>query len=206
MIKINRNEVEKEEIELERRRQIVDLCLEQFVKKGLMKTTSRDLSNALKLQNAGMYYYFKSKDEVIVVCAEEAAFKIEKCLIIGSFDKLDDLDLLFRDLREKADDMAPMMKFFVQVVTTSQYHDAMLPVLERLNERYKDYAQRIADKLNADFLTVKSYFYMCITAVTNYMIFNNDECCMPQIQLIKSAFNKFKSANNYLNSEEITLS
>lgn len=197
--------MEREELEQGRRKEIIDLCLDQFVKNGLFKTTSRDLSSALNLQNAGIYYYFKSKDEVIVVCAEEAAFRIENTLIVDSFDKLDNIDNLFHDLRTKADDMAPMMKFFVQVVTTSQYDDAMQPVLKRLNERYKKYAQSIADKLNADYLAVKSYLYMCITAITNYMIFNDDECCMPQIQLVKNAFNNFKSVNNYLNSEEITL-
>ena len=171
----------------------------------MFKTTSRDLSNALNLQNAGIYYYFKSKDEIIIVCAEEAAFRIENNLIVDSFEKLDNIDALLHDLRGKADDMAPMMKFFVQVVTTSRYDDAMQPVLTRLNERFKDYAQIIADRLNVDYHAVKSYLFMCITAITNYMIFNNDECCIPLIQLVKNAFDDLYSANNYLHSEEMTL-
>lgn len=197
--------MEKEALEQDRRKEIIDLCLDQFVKNGLFKTTSRDLSNALNLQNAGIYYYFKSKDEVIVVCAEEAAFRIENNLIVGSFDRFDNIDRLFRELREKADHMAPVMKFFVQVATTPRYDDAMRPVLTRLHERYKNYAQSIADRLHADYRAVKLYLSMCVTAVTNYMIFNNDECCMPQIQLVKSAFRKFQSANRFLSSEEMTL-
>lgn len=43
-----------------RHEEAVSICLDQFVKKGLFKTTSRDLSKALKLQNAGLYYCFSS--------------------------------------------------------------------------------------------------------------------------------------------------
>lgn len=58
-------------------------------KKRLVNTTSRDLSAALNLQNADIYYYFKSKDELVVACAEEAAYQLETNLIVPFKNGLD---------------------------------------------------------------------------------------------------------------------
>lgn len=56
----------------ERRKEILNTCLDTFISKGLSETTVRDLSTALKLQSGGIYYWFKDKDEAVVACAEEA--------------------------------------------------------------------------------------------------------------------------------------
>lgn len=157
-----------------------------FVSKGLFETTSRDLSKALQLQSGGLYYYFKSKDEVVVACAEEAAIRLESNLIMPALKELEDPDDMMRTLRKRADAMAPMMKFLTQVATAEKYKEQVKPVLDSLSERYKTYAQRFAEHFNCDVAEIEPYVYTCITAVANYMIFGEDSYVFPQIALIKS--------------------
>lgn len=40
----------------DRRKEILNVCLDTFINKGLSETTVRDLSTALKLQSGGIYY------------------------------------------------------------------------------------------------------------------------------------------------------
>ena len=47
-----------------RHEEVVSTCLDQFVKKGLYKTTSRDLSKALKLLNCPKIYRQHKKDSL----------------------------------------------------------------------------------------------------------------------------------------------
>lgn len=61
----------------DKKKEIVRICLKVFIQKGLLNTTSRELSAAINLQNAGIYYYFKSKDDLVIACAEEAAIQLE---------------------------------------------------------------------------------------------------------------------------------
>lgn len=68
-------------MENDRKKEVINICLDLFIEKGLTSTSTRSLSSALKLQNAGLYYYFESKDEAVIACAEEAALRLEKCLI-----------------------------------------------------------------------------------------------------------------------------
>lgn len=59
----------------DRKKEVINVCLDHFIEKGLSETSTRSLSSALQLQNAGLYYYFENKDEAIILCAEEAAIR-----------------------------------------------------------------------------------------------------------------------------------
>ena len=54
----------------ERTKKMIGICLDCFVEKGLTVTTTTDLCNANNLQNGGIYYYFDTKEEIVLACAE----------------------------------------------------------------------------------------------------------------------------------------
>lgn len=56
---------------------MIGICLDCFVEKGLTVTTTTDLCNANNLQNGGIYYYFDTKEEMVLACVEEAISRIE---------------------------------------------------------------------------------------------------------------------------------
>ena len=153
-----------------RHEEVVSTCLDQFVKKGLYKTTSRDLSKALKLQNAGLYYYFQSKDDAVIACAEEASFLLEDGLIVPALSDIYDPEILVKNLFARADALAPMMRFLAQVCSANEYMDAMKPALFRLSQRYQEYAKRFAQKLKCDVQAVEPFVYMSISSISNYML------------------------------------
>ena len=62
----------------ERTKEIIGICLDCFVEKGLTVTTTTDLCNANNLQNGGIYYYFDTKEEMVLACVEEAISRIEQ--------------------------------------------------------------------------------------------------------------------------------
>lgn len=172
-------------MENDRKKEVINTCLDLFIEKGLTATSTRNLSSALNLQNAGLYYYFESKDKAVIACAEEAALRVEETLVSGALIDIDNLDIMMDRLQAKADEMAPTMRFFVSVCVSEQYKDEMKPALNRISKRYEAYASRIAEKLKCDISVVAPYLYMTITATANYMIFNEKSYILPQIELIK---------------------
>ena len=175
----------------DRRKEILNVCLDTFINNGLSETTVRDLSAALKLQSGGIYYWFKDKNEAVVACAEEAALRLESYLIGPAFKDVKDPDRMMKRLKTRADEMRPTMKFFASVCALSKYEERMQPVLDRLAERYEDYARRFSAELNCDFDAVAPYVYFAITTITDYMIFGEARYIFPQIELIKSALKGF---------------
>lgn len=169
----------------DKREKAISACLDQFVNKGLYETTSRDLSKALKLQSGGMYSYFSTKDEAVLMCAEEAAFLLEKYLITPTINEIREPEAMTTKLLDRANKLSPMMRFFAQVCSVAKYREGIEPALKRLCERYKKYAVQFAEQLNCKPEEIEPYFYMCVTAISNYMIFGESEYVLPQIALIK---------------------
>ena len=87
-------------VETNRRKEVGNVCLSTFVSKGLAETSSRDLSKALELQSGGLYYYFGSKDDAVLACAEEAAVRLEDRLITPVFKDINDPESLYGALIE----------------------------------------------------------------------------------------------------------
>lgn len=173
----------------------VNVCLEQFVNKGLMATTSRDLSRALNLQSAGMYSYFQNKDDAVIACAETAAKRLEDELIAVAMNNITSPNTMVTKLCEKARQLAPMMRFFTQVCATEKYEERIRPVLSSLTSRYEDYAKRFARELNVSVDTVLPYVYICITAITNYMVFQEDAYVIPQLSLVANKLDSIMESN-----------
>lgn len=121
----------------DRKKEVIDLCLSKLVAKGLAEITVRELSASLQLKKAGIYWYFKDKDEVIVSCAEEAADRLETNLILPALQEIRNPDAMLKRLYDRADEMAPTMRYFAQVCATPKYRDEMSPVLSRLSKRYQ---------------------------------------------------------------------
>ena len=178
--------------EEDRKRIVVNACLTQFLANGLYKTTTRDLSKSINLQSGGIYYYFKSKSDVVVACAEEASLRLENNLILPALRDMDNPQALVDNLFKRCDELAPTMKFLAQVCSVDEYREAMEPSLYRLSRRYRLYAEMFANNLECSIEEVEPYVYMCITAMTSYMIFGEQLHISPQMELVKNALVQFQ--------------
>lgn len=115
--------------EIADRKKVIDRRLSKLVTKGLVRITIRELSASLQLKKVGIYWCFKDKDEVIVQCTEEAANRLETNLLLPALQELHNPDAIRKRMLNRADEMAPTMKYFTQVCATPKYRDDMKPVL-----------------------------------------------------------------------------
>ena len=52
-----------------RKKELISIFLDCFIEKGLTVTSTKDLCKAGGLQNGGIYYYFSTKEEIILAYA-----------------------------------------------------------------------------------------------------------------------------------------
>ncbi len=167
-----------------RKQEIIHVCLETFMKNGLAHTSTRDLSVALNMNHGAVFYYFKTKDEIVIACAEEAKKRIERDLFGIAIDDLENPEKLSADLQERAVAMRPLMKFFVSVCATPEYEDAIHHSLNKLNIRYQNYVEQIAKKLSVNPEEVAPYVYITINMMLSYMLFGKTNFIAPQLDLV----------------------
>lgn len=175
----------REEKKAAKRKEVIGICLDTFIEKGLTVTTTKDLSTAAGVQNGGIYYYFQSKEEIILACAEEAIDRIEKRAFGIALNDLKDIENMIDHLGALADQMSPTMRFLVSVCVTNEYGDKVKPLLVKLAGRYPDYTNRIAEILGCSVEAVEPVVHLSILALNNYMIFGERALFNPQIQSAK---------------------
>lgn len=192
----HRNTVRKRQIEKEqgnvkiskkeqRTRELIQVCLDVFVEKGLTITTTTDLSFAAGLQNGGIYYYFDTKEEIVIACAEAAIDRIEKRAFGLVLEDLDDIENMMNHLGAMADELSPVMRFLVSVCVSQEYGEKVKPLLVKLAGRYPDYTRQIAKILGCSTQDVEPYVHLSILAINNYMIFGERALFEPQIRAAK---------------------
>ena len=180
----------REEKKAEKRQELVAACLDCFVEKGLTVATTKDLCKAAKLQNGGIYYYFSTKEEIVLACAEEAISRIEKAAFAIVLEDVSDIKSMMDHLCELADKMSPTMRFLVSVCVSREYGEKVKPLLVRLAARYPYYTEKIAGILGCRPDEVEPFVHLSILAINNYMIFAERALFDPQIEAAKKELQK----------------
>ena len=175
----------------ERKKEIIDICLDCFIENGINAST-RTLSSAINMQSGGVYYYFKSKTELVTACADEAIKRIENRAFGYALKNISDIEKMLDSLGDIANELSPTMRFLVSACVSEEYGDLIKPSLSQLAQRYVYYTQKIAELLNCDDDAVRPYVHLCILALNNYMIFSERALFDPQIEAAKSAFSNIK--------------
>ncbi len=170
-----------------RKQEIIHVCLETFMKNGLAHTSTRDLSAALNMNHGAVFYYFKTKDEIVIACAEEASLRIERDLIGVALKDIENPKKMMDDLHERADAMRPLMQFFISVCTYEKYAEALQPTFNKLTQRYDHYVERFAEVLKCEPSEVSPYVYIGINTMLSYMLFGMNSFVAPQLDLVYNA-------------------
>ena len=177
---------ERQEV-ADRKKEVIDSYLERFVSQGLSDTSVRDLGNSLQMQSGALYWYFNSKDEAVIACAEEAALRLEINVIAPVANELSDSDRMIARLFSRAKEMGPTLRFFAQVCSTPRYISSMQPVLEKLSKRSKFYSEKIAKEFGLNLEKVEMYLSFLMAMITNYMLFEGNMHLDASVKLISSA-------------------
>ena len=175
----------REEKKTVKRQEVVGVCLDCFVEKGLTVATTKDLCTAAKLQNGGIYYYFSTKEEIVLACAEEAISRIERSAFDIVLEDISDVKGMMERLGVLADKMSPTMRFLVSVCVSQEYGEKVKPALSRLAARYPYYTEKIAEILGCTQDEVEPFVHLSILALNNYMIFAERALFDPQIKAAK---------------------
>lgn len=179
-------------MELNRKKEILDVCLEVFMTKGLSETSTRDIAKALNIQNAGLYYYFKTKSDAVVACFEEALSRIEINLVLPAVVDIGAPDRMLDNLLSAASGMKGLVRFIYEAYSSFTYRESLIPALTRLNNRMSGYLEMISTKLRVDSERIKPYYDMMTCAVIDYLYWEKKERISLPFSIVKEKLTCFR--------------
>lgn len=181
-----------ETYDINRKREIVDICLQKFIEKGLYETTSRDLTEALNMSPGALYYHFKNKDDAVLECAEEASIRLEELLLLPVLEFIDKTEALDEPPAKTPERVPAMIRFLAQVCTANKYREQMKPILKRMREREYGYCEKFAKKLGCTPEELAPWFFAAVASSESYLIFGQEAYSANPDQFFQAGFRLFK--------------
>lgn len=187
---MNKNDVER----AKKRAIIIETAYKLFTKKGLEKTSIRDIANLTGMNLNTVYYYFRTKAEIVICCVEYGLGQISKNLFeLGQYKRLDDGNF-FYELLDYSLLNKDQFCWCYQVITSPNYNWLMKDILFKTRKNFDKYILEIAQNNNIEFEKMKNLIGIVILIIKDYMI-SEDENCKIQMKFISNQLTELMKIN-----------
>lgn len=179
---------------VQRRAFIIEIAYKLFIKKGLEKTSVRDIANLAEMNLNTIYYYFRTKAEIVICCVEYGLERITKNLFdLTQYKRLDD-NGFFTELLDYSLINKEQFCWCYQVITSPNYNWIMKDILFKTRKSFDKYILEIARKNNVEFERLKNLIGIMILIIKDYMI-SEDGNCKTQMKFISIQLNELMQVN-----------
>ncbi len=138
--------------EVNRRADLVRAAAQLFREKGFERTTVRDIANAVGMQSGSIFYYFKSKEEILLVVMEEGlllALQDQEVALAGKTDASDRLRALMRahlkTLLERGSDFIPVLLYEWKSLSTDS-QSRIVNLRDRYEQAWNETLETLKDQ------------------------------------------------------------
>ena len=161
-------------------------CFECLVEQGLEKVTTRSFCSATGLSNSSLYYWFRNKDDIILRSTMYGTNAIIDDLFTDAYAHLNNIDDLFDMFPKTVLNYKKQLRVIYQVLTSPQYGDKLREIQECLPLAYDSYAKVLSDTLNCQYKDLKPLVQLFISAMTNYVLWEDNVRMNSQLSEIRS--------------------
>ena len=158
-----------------------------LVKLGLENISIRELCKGTGIAQGSLYYWFNDKTNIVCETTEWGLKKVTDEIFDYVFASLDDLRSFFSNCIDEISKYKKELCFVYQLAASPVYGEKMRADGKELNFIYDKYIHRLSERLNCDEQTLRPLVYLFISAVLNYVIWDEREKVQTQLEFIYSA-------------------
>ncbi len=158
-----------------------------LVKRGLENVSIRELCKGTGIVQGTLYYWFKDKTSIVCEVTEWGLKKVTDEIFEYVFASLDDLRSFFSNCLDEISKYKKELCFIYQLAASPVYGEKMRADGKELNFIYDKYIRRLSERLNCDEHTLRPLVYLFISAVLNYVVWDEKEKVQTQLEFIYSA-------------------
>ncbi len=158
-----------------------------IVERGLENVTIRELCKGTGIVQGSLYYRFPDKTSIVCEATEWGLKKVTDEIFDYVFASLDDLRGFFSNCLDEISKYKKELCFIYQLAASPVYGEKMRADGKELNFIYDKYIRRLSERLNCDEHTLRPLVYLFISAVLNYVVWDEKEKVQTQLEFIYSA-------------------
>jgi AcrR family transcriptional regulator len=170
---------------------IIEKSYECFVKNGIENTTTRDFCAAANINANTLYYYFNSKNDILIECVNYGYRQLE-CALFDALKEFDESSFdIFPKLTKIGLDYAPQMRFLHQAVSSPAYEEYREDQFNKVNAFYDRLGKELAERFECPYDLIKDYIYEIMTLLSYFSLWGSRDMAAIQFNRI---FIDFKNA------------
>lgn len=166
-----------------------------LVEYGLENITIRELCKKTGIVQGTLYYWFKDKTSIVCEAAQYGLKTFTDEIFDYVFASLDDLRGFFSDCLYEVSKYKKELRFVYQLAASPVYGEKIRADGKELNFIYDKYTRKLSSRLNCDEHTLKPLVYLFISAVLDYVIWDEKEKSQMQLEFIYSVLPKIMKEN-----------
>lgn len=176
-----------------KKRQMLECCLELFVKKGLENTSLNDLTAYCNTYKAAFYNYFTSKDDIVIESAklymDQLKYKLQNILHKPPKTLCEALKMGFELFKEDK----KFFRYIYQVISSPKYGENCRAQLTEIYTQYTDLSFALSEKYNLDPETIRPYYLLYVGTIHDYCLWENEKLVDEKLTYIYKRIEEIES-------------
>lgn len=172
------------------KRELLDRIFPYLVTCGLENITIRELCRGTGVVQGSLYYWFGDKTSIICESTEYGLKKVTEEIFEYVFKSLDNLRGFFTHCLEEISRYSEELRFIYQMAASPVYGAKIRAKIKDLNYIYDRYARELAEMLKCEESMLRPLVYLFISAVLDYVIWDEREKSQMQLEFIYSALSE----------------
>ena len=169
---------------------ILDSTFNYLVKHGLENITIRELCKGTGIAQGSIYYWFSGKQDLICEAAEYGLRKIVDKIFSYVFSNMKNLRKFFDECLSEINKYKNELRFIYQMAASPVYGGKIRGKGQDLNIIYDKYVEMLALRLQCSTQELKPLVYLFISAVLDYVVWEDTENTQMQLEFIYSVLTK----------------
>lgn len=176
----------------ERINELLEICFETFCENGLENTGIKKLADACGMTNAGLIYYFESKDNLIIQATAHCMAKVENDFMAKAPTSFEDIERFLNEMPYLTAKLhGKKYRFMYQVYSSPKYREQGKEFFKGVNVRYKEYADELSNKLGMPADYIQGMTYIFVRACVHYALFEDEEYLNLQLNAIRTSLKAY---------------
>ena len=158
-----------------------------LVDRGLENITIREVCRGTGIVQGTLYYWFKDKTGIVCEAAQYGLKTVTDEIFEYVFASLNDLKGFFANCLDEISKYKKELRFIYQLAASPVYGEKIRKTGKDFNFIYDKYTHRLSLLLDCDEQTLKPLVYLFISAVLDYVIWDEKEKSQLELNFIYSA-------------------
>ena len=158
-----------------------------LVERGLENITIREVCRGTGIVQGTLYYWFKDKTGIVCEAAQYGLKTVTDEIFEYVFASLNDLKAFFANCLDEISKYKKELRFIYQLAASPVYGEKIRKTGKDFNFIYDKYTHRLSLLLDCDEQTLKPLVYLFISAVLDYVIWDEKEKSQLELNFIYSA-------------------